>query len=282
MPLLKSNAAPNQAGRSLVRQGLFRFSVRRFLVALVLLLFATPFVEHMRHGNLIEVTLATVVLGMGVLAVGGRRRTLILATVLVLPAVAGNWAHHFWPLIWPLEVVIAARLAFLAFVMANLLGFILRAPKVTSEVLNAGISIYLLLGVIWSIAYTLVARVTPNAFAFSVPPFASHEMTRFNALYFSYMTLTTVGYGDITPVSDAARMLAMMEAMSGALFVGVLIARLVSLYSAPSPTEFAANQPNSLATPPGNCDTHPSQEVAAPNAQRPLTESDCELPPKAS
>jgi voltage-gated potassium channel Kch len=62
-------------------------------------------------------------------------------------------------------------------------------------------------------------------------------MNRFNAFYYSFMTLTTVGYGDITPVSKVARMLAVMEAMSGTLFLGVLIARLVSLYSTPSPAE---------------------------------------------
>jgi voltage-gated potassium channel Kch len=62
-------------------------------------------------------------------------------------------------------------------------------------------------------------------------------MTRFNAFYFSFITLTTVGYGDITPVSPIARMLAVMEAMTGTLFLGVLIARLVSLYSAPGPAE---------------------------------------------
>jgi voltage-gated potassium channel len=60
-------------------------------------------------------------------------------------------------------------------------------------------------------------------------------MTRFNAFYLSFMTLTTVGYGDITPVSKVARMLAIMESMSGTLFIGVLIARLVALHTAPSP-----------------------------------------------
>jgi len=62
-------------------------------------------------------------------------------------------------------------------------------------------------------------------------------MTRFNAFYYSFMTLTTVGYGDITPVSNVARILAVMESTSGTLFIGVLIARLVSLYTAARPPE---------------------------------------------
>jgi hypothetical protein len=62
-------------------------------------------------------------------------------------------------------------------------------------------------------------------------------MQGFNAFYFSFVTLSTVGYGDITPVSKVARMLAALEAMTGLLYVAVLIARLVSLYSAPQPPE---------------------------------------------
>jgi hypothetical protein len=133
-----------------------------------------------------------------------------------------------------MEVVLAARLVFLAFVVGRLLVFILCAPKVNSEVLCAGVSVYLLIGLVWSLGYRMLA---PDAFAFSVPPSSTHEMTRFNAFYFSFITLTTVGYGDITPVSPIARMLAVMEAMTGTLFLGVLIARLVSLYSAPGPAE---------------------------------------------
>ena len=62
---------------------------------------------------------------------------------------------------------------------------------------------------------------------------AQEGMKTFNAFYFSFITLSTVGYGDITPVSKVARMLAAMEAVTGMLYVATLIARLVSLYSAP-------------------------------------------------
>ena len=62
-------------------------------------------------------------------------------------------------------------------------------------------------------------------------------MNGFNGFYFSFITLSTVGYGDITPVSKVARMLAAMEAMTGLFYVAILIARLVSLYSAPGSTE---------------------------------------------
>jgi hypothetical protein len=91
-----------------------------------------------------------------------------------------------------------------------------------------------MLGLMWTIAYWLVAWVTPTAFAFNTATGTKESMERFNAFYFSFITLSTVGYGDITPVSKVARMLAATEAMTGLLYVAVLIARLVALYSTPN------------------------------------------------
>ena len=115
----------------------------------------------------------------------------------------------------------------------NLLRFVLRASSVDSEVLCASISAYLTLGLIWTMAYWLVEQLTPGAFAFNTATGTKETMEGFNAFYFSFITLSTVGYGDITPVSKVARMLAATEAMTGLLYVAVLIARLVALYSAP-------------------------------------------------
>ena len=90
-----------------------------------------------------------------------------------------------------------------------------------------------MVGIIWTIAYWLVDQLTPGgAFAFNKTG-ETQSMHGFNAYYFSFITLSTVGYGDITPVSKVARMLAAMEAVTGLLYVAVLIARLVALYSSP-------------------------------------------------
>jgi hypothetical protein len=153
--------------------------------------------------------------------------------VLAIPAIAGRWISHFRPDLVPPPVFLVAGLALIAFVVANLLRFILRAPSVNTEVLCASISAYLMLGLLWTVAYWLVAQVDPNAFAFNTAGGTKQTMAGFDAFYFSFITLSTVGYGDITPVSRIARWLAAMEAMTGLLYVTVLIARLVSLYSTP-------------------------------------------------
>ena len=116
-------------------------------------------------------------------------------------------------------------------------GSVLCAKTVDTEVLCASISAYLMLGLLWAFAYMLAARLTPGAFAFSVAQDARVPLHGSNAIYFSFVTLSTLGYGDITPVSHVARMLAMTEAMTGCLYVAVLIARLVALYSVPSPSD---------------------------------------------
>ena len=117
---------------------------------------------------------------------------------------------------------------FLALVAVQFLRFILRAPRVTGQVLEAGISTYLVFGLLWTMAYMLVGRLIPDAFTFAAP---DQSMNSSNALYYSFVTLTTMGYGDILPVSRAARMLAILEATTGVLYMSVLIARLVGMYS---------------------------------------------------
>jgi hypothetical protein len=186
----------------------------QLLIALALFIFFAPFVEEIKGGDLIVSVLLSLVLISAVFAVASRRSTLIIALV-------------------PPAIFLTAGLALIAFVVANLLRFVLRAPSVNADVLCASISAYLMLGLLWTMAYWLVDQLTPGAFSFNTTSGTKETMAGFNAFYFSFITLSTVGYGDITPVSKVARMLAATEAMTGLLYVAVLIARLVGLYSTP-------------------------------------------------
>jgi hypothetical protein len=223
-------------GTDFSAKGVFRFSVAYFLGALILNILVSPFVDQFRGGFLVETALMTLVFLSALLTIGGRLRTLV-GTVLVAPALVGEWLSYWRPEL-PLSVLISGGgVLFLGFVVLEFLRFIVRAPRVDFEVLCAGIATYLMLGLLWSFAYILVNRLVPNSFVFTVGPVSSHSMNEFNALYFSFSTLSTVGFGDIIPLSGAARMLAMVEAVFGMFYVTLLIARLVSLYSAKSPLE---------------------------------------------
>jgi len=215
----------------LKRPRIRRFSAVQLLIALAVLLICAPFVEELEGGQLILSVLFSLVLLAGVFAVANRKRSLAIALMLAIPAITARWISYFRPSLVHPAVFLVLALLLLAFVIGHLMHFILRAPVVTVEVLCASIAAYLMLGLTWTVAYWLVDQVTPGgAFSFNTNR-GARSMNGFTGFYFSFITLSTVGYGDITPVSQAARWLAAMEAMTGSLYVAVLIARLVSLYS---------------------------------------------------
>jgi hypothetical protein len=201
------------------------------LIALALLFIATPFIEDLPNGDLIEAVLLTLVMISSVLAVGGRRRTLLIALVLVLPAVLGKWSNHLRPDLISPAIFLTATVIFFIFIVMHLLRFIVLAPEVDVEVLCAGVAGFLMIGLLWMPVYLLIARFNPNAFAMP----ANSAFDGFNAFYFSFMTLCTVGYGDVTPVTKLARMLAVIEAITGLFYMAVLVSRLVSMYSSSRP-----------------------------------------------
>ncbi len=213
------------------RLGLFRFSMPEFLASLALLLVAAPFVEELAIGEAIESFLMTLVLVSGVMAVGKNRRILLFAGLLAVPAALTKWLSHAAPTGLAMQFHIAMALLFILFILSQLIRFILRSPRVNSDVLCAGLSMYLLIGMTWALAYRLAEIMAPGSFIFSGTPAAQNHMTGFTTFYFSFITLTTVGYGDIAPATNITRMLASAEAITGTLFVAVFIARLVALYS---------------------------------------------------
>lgn len=163
----------------------------------------------------------------GVLALAdrGRVRAVMLAVALVSVAVdLGSWIVPV-----PQALVQATGLAALLLLLAVVLFHTLRDGPITLHRVQGGVAAYLLLGVAWAQAYSLVALLRPGAFSGATA--ASDGPRAF--LYFSFVTLTTVGYGDVLPVHPAARSLAMLEAVTGPLYLAILLARLVSLAVAP-------------------------------------------------
>src|SRR5437868_3862310 len=124
------SAAPGATGRS--RPGLFRVSVAQFLVALVALIVTAPFVQELEDGRYIEATLLSLLLTCAVLAVGGRRRVLIVAIMLAAPVVVGRWVYHFRPEDHFFKFFILSFLVFVGFVVIQFMRFILRSPRVNS------------------------------------------------------------------------------------------------------------------------------------------------------
>ncbi|MFM7815779.1 MAG: potassium channel family protein, partial [Verrucomicrobiota bacterium] len=204
-----------------------------FLAAIAVLFVVTPVIEMLPDGHWLASIIVTLSLVAAVFAVGGSRIHNLTAGILVTPVVIGWWLQHHRSDGFPFLLFGATLLIFISYVIARFILFILKSPKVNSEVLSAGIVTYLMLAVWWSTAYSLVGLLVPNSFG-GLPAHV-HRLYGFDALYFSVITLTTVGYGEILPLSMPARMLAMMEALCGTLYVAVFVARLVSLNTSLSP-----------------------------------------------
>ncbi len=215
----------------LAKREAWRVSTVKLLIALILLFAVTPFIEDLPNGDFVESGLVTLVMILSLVAVGRDHRVLISAAMLFVPAMAGKWLNHFFPnYVSPLFFPVFG-IAFFAFTIYRILRFILQTTHVDNEILSAGIVVYLMLGLLWAQAYMLLAQLTPDTFQFSLAQHSGRHMGGFNAFYFSFSALTTVGFGDITPVSKVARTLAVMEAVTGTLYLAILISRLVGMYS---------------------------------------------------
>jgi hypothetical protein len=218
-----------------LQEGRYRLSVAHLLITIVVLFMVMPFVDQLAYGHFVETIVLTVVMLAAVNAVGGRRSMLIAAAVLATPAILTRWLYHLWPESVLNDLYLIAATAFVSFVIFQLLKFVLAAPQVNGEVLCAAVSIYLLLAVVWAFLYTLLARWQPDAFNWTTAGDGKVVMAGFTALYFSVQILTTITFGDILPVSNVARMLALVQSTSGVFYMAILVARLVGLYSSGGP-----------------------------------------------
>jgi voltage-gated potassium channel Kch len=169
--------------------------------------------------------LFSLILISGAAVVSDRKWPIALAIGLAAMTLGLRWAHRSG-LDWTSLTIVDATLSIAS--TATLAGFVLfrvlRKGEITMYRVQGAVAAYLLLGLGWASAYDLLFLLRPGAFRF---PDANAD--QLSLLYFSFVTLTTVGYGDITPVLPAARSLAVSEALVGQIFPAVLIARLVSM-----------------------------------------------------
>jgi len=171
--------------------------------------------------------------------VASRNAALIAASAaaVALATGLGVVGHDLDDPTWIL-LAIGARVAMMLLVMAWVVREVGRERFVSQDTLLAGIAIYVSLGFVFALLSLMVAIVEPGSYASTTSAVAlrqpgQHALQVFpTILYFSFCTLTTVGYGDIAPVGEGVRMLAMIEAVVGQLFPAIFIARLVGLHIA--------------------------------------------------
>jgi len=164
-----------------------------------------------------------------------RARSLVrLAIVLV---VCGILARSAFLLLQQAELFVlyhVLNIGFLALVVYSLLLFLFRSRCVDGNMISASLCCYLLLGLLWANFYSLAAFLQPDAFAMGGVEGTMHFGIQgsIQPVYYSFVTLTTLGYGDIQPTVPLTQMLAIVEALLGQLYLVVIVARLVGLHIA--------------------------------------------------
>ncbi|MFO1323649.1 MAG: potassium channel family protein [Burkholderiales bacterium] len=187
---------------------------------------AAPFGDAAR--TLVELFYVLVLL-CGAWAIAEHRGIATLLAALAAAALAIAWLPL--PGLGTMRPLLHEAAALVAAIMlAAMVGVRVFSPgRITVDRIMGAVALYLLLGVAWGSAYEIVAQVDANAFSAPVPGAGGVERW----FYFSFVTLTTVGYGDVTPVARAARVLAIGEALVGQLYPAVVLARLVTLQAPP-------------------------------------------------
>ena len=197
------------------------------LVAIVGYLLVYPLLEGSASDPMLAVLTLSIPVA-GVYAVSASRRDLAIATVLALPLIA-DYLTPGTP--WPLGLSLGFPLLLYMFVLLTVVRQVLSSKQVTLDTLFGAAAGYFLIGLVWATAYTWIELSSPGSFAMNpVNDPAATGFNWFESIHFSYVTLTTLGYGEITPVSPFARSLSFLEAATGVLYVAVLVARLVSGY----------------------------------------------------
>lgn len=165
----------------------------------------------------------SLLLVVGASAVSQRPLTRVVIAVATVVALAGLWGNRQDPSLVPPGLQLGSFLTATLLLTVLVLAQVFSSGRVTVSRILGAVAAYLLLGLMWAGAYHLIELVQPAAFGGLKSAGPQH------LLYFSFVTLTTVGYGDVTPLHPAARSLAMLEALVGQLYPAILIARLVSL-----------------------------------------------------
>ncbi|UUO07092.1 potassium channel family protein [Blastopirellula sp. J2-11] len=206
------------------------------LIALILLMAGETLRPDSSTGNWISDLLLSIVILAAAYDVLIRHRRFLLVALSAVPPIATIWIIRGLDEFRDVEMAAewyllrnVLMIAFLSYIVWVIGRDVSRAKRVTTDQVLGGVSVYLLLGLIWAIAYLSVVMFDSSAIEFSTPDDGLAGRRLAALIYFSFATLTTLGLGDILPLSNLARTLTWTEAVTGQLYIAVSMAKLVGL-----------------------------------------------------
>jgi hypothetical protein len=215
----------------------------RFLLGILLLLLVLfPFLGEMARPILLIAVVASVLVAGVIVVQAGPvrvRNAVTLAVVQIgVTGVAVSQTVDSFPYRCAVSLALATTTALISYCIYCVLRYVLQANYITRDQIYAGMCAYLMLGFAFGCIYSLIEMLEPGCFAVNTArlPAGSPDL-----MYFSFVTLATLGYGDITPVAKVSRALVELEAVAGMLYIAVFMARLVSMAGTAPQAMAAAN-----------------------------------------
>ena len=199
------------------------------LFSLIVLVMVYPFLQPFAGGRAAIAIFDLVVLVLALRAARASGPEARIGYVLVWPAMVLHIGAAFFPNAWMMPANLATQALFHAFVVVCLLRYMLSDDVMTLDELFAAAGLYVLMAFVFAYLYALVESFSPGSFFINPSNDPDGATSWWELLYFSFTCLSSVGFGEITPVSDHARSLVMVQQMLGVLYIALVISRLVAM-----------------------------------------------------
>ncbi len=212
------------------------------LIAFLFLLVAAPALATVFDLRLLFDLFMTLIFAVSIYTVSVKRWHYVISTVFFAVTVPAIWIEYIFPGRAAYVVSQSMGVLFFLFVGLRTTVNLIRAKKITANTIFAAIVVYLIAGVLWSGIYSMLEMVHPDSFNLGGIDVRS---AAYRMLYFSFVTLTTLGYGDLAPLTDMASAFVILEAIFGQMYITVLIAWLVGRYISESEETPSTDRPPS-------------------------------------
>jgi hypothetical protein len=195
-----------------------------FIVALIVL---GPFIQGFIRLRVFMELFFSIIFVATIYAASQKIHHIIIAAVLLIPAFLAVWTPDIPANNILLTIGYICGLIVFAFAVISILKYIFTQETASRQTISAAVSVYLLIALMWSFIYRLIENLYPGSFAVAHDQLKGAENIY---VYFSLVTITTLGYGDITPVGSQAVALSVLEAITGQIYLVVVVAWFVGLY----------------------------------------------------
>jgi hypothetical protein len=199
----------------------------KLLVLLLGMLVLAPLLDQFFHLVILEDMFLNAAFVYAAYSISRNKILLLTAIGLALPAIIATWLRPVVKAQWFAISTGLCDVAFILIVIVAMLVFIFRQEDISTDVIAGAIVVYILMAVMWSQIFVVMETAQPGSFNF---PAGAVDSTQALLRYFSLVTITTVGYGDITPATHAARAFANLESVVGQLYLVIQVAWLVGMH----------------------------------------------------